>query len=274
MRSMAAKTVSIIVPAYNQAPYLAACLDAIWFQDYPSLEIIVVNDGSTDETPQAITAYQRALAEDTASFAAYYDAKRDRIDRVAHARYPQAGRRLTVIRHETNRGLACALNTGFSAATGAYCTYIPADDVPLPSMIAAMAAVLDEGADFAYADMAIVNDAGHWLRRFALPDYSFKRCFGDWYLCGVAKLYRTDLHARYGFYDETLLAHDHELFLRFAEQGARFVHIPHVLMYVRDHGRRETDIHAPGNWNRLLTESKALVLRARAHEEKMTGEQA
>jgi glycosyltransferase involved in cell wall biosynthesis len=262
---MPPETVSIVVPTFNQARYLPACLDAVWFQDYPDLEVLVVDDGATDDTRDVLAAYVRGLAEDTASFASRYDAGRDVIERVVHPRYPREGRRLRLIHHETNRGLAAALNTGFAAATGAYCTYIPSDDAPLPAMISVLAQALDRGADFAYADMAVVDDAGRWLRRFALPDYSFERCFCDWYLCGVAKLYRASLHARFGLYDEALLAHDHELFLRFAEGGAAFVHVPQVLMYVRDHARREVDIHAPDNWNRLLEESKVLVARARAH---------
>lgn len=260
---MAPATASVVIPAYNQARYLAACLDAVWFQDYPDLEILVVNDGSTDETPAVLDAYLRGLSTDTASYASRYDAARDVIERVVHPRYPREGRRLRLLRHETNRGLAAALNTGFAAATGTWCTYIPADDVPVPSMIAELAAMLAAGADFAYADMAIVDEAGRWLRRFSLPDYSFRRSFADWYLCGVAKLYRTELHARFGYYDETLLAHDHALFQRFALAGARFVHVPKVLLYVLDHGRREVDIHAPANWNRLLEESKVLVGQAR-----------
>ncbi len=255
---------SVIVPAYNQAQYLAACLDAVWFQDHPELEIIVVNDGSSDDTEAVLAEFARAVAEDRVSYASRYDAERDVIERVEQPRYPSVGREFRVIRHETNKGLACALNTGFAAATGEYCTYIPSDDAPLPSMISEMAAELSRGADFAYADMAIVDDSGRWVRRFALPDYSFERSFADWYLCGVAKLYKTELHRRFGWYDEALLAHDHELFQRFAEGGAKFVHIPHVLMHVRDHARREVDIHAPSSWNRLLEESKTLVLRARA----------
>ena len=259
---------TIVVPTFNQAQYLAACLDSVWFQDYPELEVIVVNDGSKDGTDEVLAAFTRALAEDTVSYASYYDAERNVIERVFEPRYPQAGRELKIIRHETNRGLACALNTGFAAATGAYCTYVPSDDALLPSMVSEMVAELERGADFVYSDMAIVDDAGHWVRRFALPDYSFGRSFADWYLCGVAKLYRTELHRRFGFYDEALLAHDHELFQRFAEGGASFVHIPRVLMYVRDHAKREVDIHAPTSWNRLLEESKVLVARARAHMDK------
>lgn len=262
---MTQPAVSIIVPTYNQGQYLAACLDSIWFQDYPDLEIIVVNDGSTDSTQAVLSAYQHAVANDRTSFASRYNETTDAIERTWHPRYPQEGRRLRIVQHECNRGLAPALNTGFGAATGVYCTYVPSDDMLLPSMISEMVVDLEAGADFVYADMAIVDDAGHWVRRFALPDYSFEGCFADWYLCGVAKLYRTDLHRRYGWYDETLLAHDHELFLRFAEHGAVFRHIARVLMYVRDHAKREVDIHAPSNWNRLLEESKVLVRRARSH---------
>jgi glycosyltransferase involved in cell wall biosynthesis len=257
--------VTLVVPVYNQAQYLPICLDSIWFQDYGNLEVVLVNDGSTDGTEQAVADFERALAEDTTSYASYFNTETNVIERVEHPRFPQTGRELRVIHHGRNRGLAPALNTGFAAATGEFCTYVPADDVLLPSMVTEMVAALQAGADFVYADMAIVDDAGRVVRRFGLPDYSFERCFGDWYLCGVAKLYRTDLHARFGYYDEALLAHDHELFQRFAEGGARFTHIPRVLMNVRDHARREVDIHAPSSWNRLLEESKVLVRRARTH---------
>lgn len=257
--------VTLVVPVYNQAQYLPICLDSIWFQDYDNLEVILVNDGSTDGTAQAIADFERALVDDKTSYASYFNAETNVIERVEHPRFPQAGRELRVIHHERNKGLAPALNTGFGAATGEFCTYVPADDILLPSMVTEMVAALQAGADFVYADMAIVDDAGRVVRRFGLPDYSFERCFGDWYLCGVAKLYRTGLHARFGYYDEALLAHDHELFQRFAEGGARFTHIPRVLMNVRDHAKREVDIHAPSSWNRLLEESKVLVRRAREH---------
>ncbi len=257
--------VSVIVPTYNQAGYLPTCLDALMFQEYPSLEIIVVNDGAQDDTAAVLEAYIAGLPVEQVSFASRYDEATDRIERTWHPRYPAVGRSLRVITHEHNRGLAPALNTGFRAATGAYCTYVPSDDVCYPAMLAEMAAVLDQGADFVYADMFIVDDAGRILRRFALPDYSIERCFADWYLCGVAKLYRRDLHERVGWYDEALLAHDHDLFQRFAMHGAVFSHLPKALMAVRDHDRsREVDIHSPENWKRLLEESKTLVRALRA----------
>jgi len=259
--------VSVIVPAYNQAAYLPACLDSIWFQDHEDLEIIVVNDGSTDGTPQVLRDYERGLASGTASFASRYDSDTGELERVRHPRYPQDGREFRVICHRANRGLAAALNSGFRACTGEACTYVPADDWCMPGMLSELVrALVETPADFVFADMLIVDDRFQVVRRFDLPDYSFQRSFADWYLCGDAKLYRRALHEEYGYYDETLLAHDHELFLRFAMGGARFTHVAKALFAKRDHaGGREVDIHAPENWSRLIGESKNLVLAAREH---------
>lgn len=229
-------TVSVIVPAYNQARYLRACLDSLWFQDYPDIEIVVVNDGATDDTPQVLATFQNDLETLMTSFASRYDAAADRLERTWHPVYAQDGRRLRIVTHERNRGLAAALNSGVEACAGTYCTYVPCDDLAYPHMLSSLVDALQEQeADFAYADMHIVDDAMHVLRHFRLPAYSFEACFGDWYLCGVCKLYARSLHTRFGGYDETLLAHDHELFQRFAMGGARFVHVPRALMAVRDH---------------------------------------
>ncbi len=259
--------VSVVVPTYNQAHYLASCLDSLWFQDHDDLEIIVVNDGSTDNTAQVLEDSLRRLETDQASYASYYDPAADVLERVRHRRYPATGRAITVLTHPANQGLAAALNTGFKAATGEACTYVPSDDWCMPQMLSELAHALEQGpADFAYADMLIVNDVFQVVRRFDLPDYSFRRCFADWYLCGDAKLYRRELHERHGYYDEALLAHDHDLFLRFALGGARFTHVSRALFAKRDHaGGREVEIHAPANWQRLINESKRLVLAAREH---------
>ena len=257
--------VSVVVPTYNQSKYLPACLDSLWFQDYKNIEIIVINDGSTDSTHEVLENYQTRLNSEQVSYASYYDETNDSVQRTFHQRYPKDGRTLKVIELEKNQGLATALNLGFRKCTGDYCTYIPSDDICFPTMINELSSALEKNdADFAYGDMFIVDDGGSILREFELPDYSFKRCFQDWYLCGLAKLYRRNLHQKFGFYDEALLAHDVELYLRFAMNGAKFVHVPKVLMAVRDHGpERQIDIHSPTNWSRLIDECKELVRKAR-----------
>ena len=256
--------VTIVVPVFNQSDYLPICLDSLLFQDYPFLEIIIVNDGSTDATLQVIENYLQNVRIQNVSYASDFKSDRCEVERRIEPRYPQSGRKIRVIHHNVNRGLGCALNTGFKAASGKYCTFIASDDTLLPGMIRKLAAFLDQGADFAYADMHIVDDQGRILRRFSLPDYSFEKTFCHWYFCGVCKLYRRELHDMAGYYDENIKPQDHEMFLRFAMNGAKFVHVPKVLANVRIHDKdRHVYNHSSTNWDQLYRESAELVLKAR-----------
>ncbi len=262
--------ISVVVPTYNQADYLAACLDSLWFQDWPALEIVVVADPSPDETLGVLAAYETAVGRDRVSYASRLEPD-GTVSRTWHDRYPKQGRELIVIRNEVRQGHTQSYNIGFQAARGDYCTYVASDDLCHPRMLSALAGPLvrDE-ADFVYADTFIVDDAMRILREFKLPDYDFGSCFCDWYLCGVAKLYRRSLHARFGWYDPAYLANDHEFYLRLAMGGARFVHIPKTLYSIRSHDQegRARDVHSEENWRRLMRESSELVRKARAFQEK------
>jgi glycosyltransferase involved in cell wall biosynthesis len=180
-------------------------------------------------------------------------------------RLPQ-NRRIKIITNETNLGATNTYNRGFAEATGIYCTFIPSDDIPHPSMIDRMVSVLERtGADFVYADSIIVNDWGRIVRRLPMPQYEFKRCFADWFHIGMAKLYRRSLHEEVGFYDPNYrLANDYDMYLRFALAGANFVHVPEVLYSVRQHGPdRQTGQHSKENWKRMYEESVRCARRAR-----------
>lgn len=262
--------VSVVVATFNQSDYLPICLDSIWFQDYPNIEIIVVNDGSTDRSREVLQKYQRTIEEEETSYAAFYNTHSRAVERIRHRRYPHEGRTLVVIDCETNSGLSTALNTGFKRARGAYVTFIASDDVLLPSMCSTLHdALLNNNADFAYADMHIIDDDGRILRRFSLPDYTFEHSFCDWYLCGVCKLYKRELHDRYGYYSLEHVSQDHEMYLRFALGGARFLHVPEVLAQVRIHEKeRKVGNHTNEMESRQIKDSIALVLKARASLQK------
>lgn len=261
------KKISIVIATYNQAGYLPVCLDSVWFQDWPEIEIIVVNDGSSDETEMVLDAYLEAVLSNRVSYAGNYREETATVERYEHLRYPSKGRDFRIIHHPGNRGLGAALNTGFKAACGTYCTFIASDDMLLPTALSDLARAMEKSnADFAYADLHIVDDDGRILRRFLLPDYSFKNAFCHWYMCGVCKLYRRTLHDRVGYYDEKIKPQDHDMYLRFAMSGARFVHVPKVLANVRIHDSdRQVDNHTPANWNKLYEESAALVVKARRY---------
>ncbi|MGJ8729861.1 glycosyltransferase family 2 protein [Listeria aquatica] len=90
--------VSVIIPAYNVSEYIDACIDSVMNQSYPDLEVIVVEDGSTDDTGEKLKQLQQ--------------------------KYPS----LQVIRKE-NGGLSAARNDGVKLSTGTYLAFVDSDDV-------------------------------------------------------------------------------------------------------------------------------------------------
>jgi len=265
---MEAPLVTIVIPTYNQSRYLPITLDHVLNQDYKKIELIIVNDCSSDDTEKVIKEYVSSLKTEQVSRMDRYENKcgEEVFVRSYSPRLPQ-NRVIKVLRNETNLGATNTYNRGFMEASGEYSTFIPSDDIPHPLMISRMVSTLEEtGADFVYADSIIVDDTGQIMRRLPMPDYDFSRCFGDWYHLGVAKLYRRSLHDRVGYYDEEYrLANDYDMYLRFAQAGARFVHLPEVLYSVRNHGPdRQTGQHSEENWERMYDESARCAKRARA----------
>jgi Glycosyl transferase family 2 len=103
--------VTVVMPAYNAEPYVSEAIAGVLSQSYRDFELIVVDDGSSDDTRDAIAAFR----DD----------------------------RLVVAEHDANRGVAAALNTGLQLARGEYIAVQHADDVSLPQRLAAQVAVLD-----------------------------------------------------------------------------------------------------------------------------------
>ena len=101
---METPTISVVVPVYNVKAYLAACIDSLIRQNYPKLEIILVDDGSTDGSGVDCDAY----------------AKKDP--------------RIRVI-HQQNLGLSGARNRGIKEATGEYLTFVDSDDTVAPDYV-------------------------------------------------------------------------------------------------------------------------------------------
>ena len=258
------KKISVVIPSYNHAQYIEACLDSIYFSDYPEIEIIIVDDHSLDGSADVISAWIENLDVEEVSFAARYNSETDEIERTIHKRYNRPGRTIFFDPSETNLGSTQNYNRGFKMATGDYCTFIASDDIVHPQMFSELAKPLDDDtADFAYCDMFVIDDQQRIMREFKLPDYDFEKSFGDWYLCGVATLYRRSLHLEYGFYDESAMADDHECYLRFAMNNARFVHIPKTMYSIRSHHNRTVGLHSEERFNALLNYSKRLTLKAR-----------
>ncbi|MDJ0814949.1 MAG: glycosyltransferase [Desulfobacterales bacterium] len=261
--------VSIVVPTFNQAKFLPVALDSVIFQDYPNIEVIICNHGSTDNTYSVIEKYVNATKNDMVEYLAYYnsEAVNDKYVRQVERRYPQ-DRMVKVIQSEENIGGTRSYNEGFKQASGDLCTYLVADDYFLPNALSEMVDTLEQtNSDVVYSDMFVVDNKGCILQHLRKPEYDFKACFADWFHLGVSRLYRRELHDKVGFYDPGYRnANDYDMFLRFASAGAKFVHIPKVLYCTRKH--YANDPSEPASWRNngyanLLRECTICALRAR-----------
>jgi glycosyltransferase involved in cell wall biosynthesis len=97
--------VSVVFPFYNEEKYIGTAIESIINQSYKHLEILMINDGSTDRTPEIVNSY----------------AEKDS--------------RIKVINIPINKGLINSLNTGIAAATGEYIARMDADDISAPDRI-------------------------------------------------------------------------------------------------------------------------------------------
>lgn len=201
--------VSIVLPTYNQAHYLPEALNSVFAQTYRDVELLVVNDGSTDATAAVLADYQQR-------------------------------HEFTVIMQE-NQGLPCALNAGFAQTYGDYLTWISSDNVMLPEMLSALVEALDKDPSFGlvYADRYLMNEEGRDLGRFNTSDY-------DPYLLLHANLvhccflYRRECMERVGGYDpEFIYGEDWEYWIRISRYY-RMKHVPQALYRYRLHGTSMT----------------------------------
>lgn len=194
-----APLVSIILPTFNRAGRLAGAIESCLAQTYPSIEVVVVDDGSTDKTPAV-------LAE--------LSAQDPRVRAL----------------HQPNARLPRALNAGFRASLGEYLTWTSDDNTYAPDAIALMAAALDANPDvgLVYCDYLEVADGGGESRRVHLPEPTLlpsQNCVGACFL------YRRAVYEAVGEYDPDLfLAEDYDYWLRVAKRFP-LLHLPDVCPY-------------------------------------------
>jgi len=112
---MSQERVSIVMATYNRAATLGRAIDSVLRQDHPFWELIVVDDGSTDDSPELLRGYD--------------------------------DQRINVVVHNHNRGVTAAKNAGLELVSGEWFTFLDSDDEALPNALAAMLAVVDAHPD-------------------------------------------------------------------------------------------------------------------------------
>ncbi len=201
--------VSIVVPCYNQANYLKQAIESVLLQDYPRIELIVMDDGSTDGTRTVLASYAGKFHCESHS----------------------------------NMGQAATLNKGWRMSKGEILSYLSADDFLLPGAVKKSVEKLltDPKIVLTYCDFNRVDPESRVLWRVRAPDYSY-RDLAVGIVCqpGPGVFFRRDAFERAGFWDELLRQiPDYAYWLRLGLEGA-FVRIPEVLAAYRVHDRSQS----------------------------------
>lgn len=182
----ASEKVSIVLPTYNGAKYIQQSIGSCLKQTYKNIELIIVDDGSTDKTTEIIKSYHDA--------------------------------RIRYIRHRKKKGLAHALNTGFAKATGEYLTWTSDDNYYAEKAVESMVDTLrtNKKIDFAYANYYMINEDGKVLQSIrGAPSKNLKEgnCIGPCFL------YRRKIYEIIGEYNpEAFLVEDYEYWIRISKR--------------------------------------------------------
>ncbi len=202
---------SVVIPAYNQGRFLAEAVGSALHQTLPDVEVIVVDDGSTDETP--------SICADLATRP-----------------------RVTIIR-QANAGLPAARNRGLAASRGEFVCFLDSDDVLLPTHLAQLVAACGSDAQvgFAYGDVQMVDESGQPSSSFSVGA-SRRTTSGDileslligGYFPPHAVVVRRAVLDQVGAFDDALGGHaDYELWLRIAAAGYQAVYVDERLAKYR-----------------------------------------
>jgi len=195
---------SIVIPAYNQAGYLEEAISSVLSQDYPRIELIVLDDGSSDDTPSVLERFR----------------ERCRCER--HA----------------NMGQAATLEKGWSMARGEILSYLSADDLLLPGAVTAAMRELERHPEvvLTYSDFNLIDPASKFIRRVTRRNYALRTLAVDLVcLPGPGAFFRSRAYRAAGPWNPALRQiPDFEFYLRLALQGP-FLRIPQVLAAYRVH---------------------------------------
>lgn len=144
--------VSIIIPAYNVAKYIPQCIESCIAQTYHDIEIIIINDGSTDTTLDIITSYARS------------------------------DNRMKVI-DQPNQGVVCARQKGVVAASGEWILFVDGDDYIAPDMVESMLSyTVSESSQIVVCDFAYIKSSGKKVVRNQIPPVITRESIAEYFL--------------------------------------------------------------------------------------------
>lgn len=206
----ASPRISVLMPVYNAESYLAAAVESILAQTWQDFEFLIMDDGSSDRTPQILQAYA------------------------------QNDPRIHVYQSQ-NQGVSAARNSLLQKARGEYVAVMDADDIALPHRLAAQIHYLDHHPEIVCVGGShdLIDEQGRFLTTLKLPETDEQiqalALAGHGSICHPCACMRRSPVLQVGGYDERLKsAHDLDLWLKLGEVG-QLTNLPEVVLQYRIH---------------------------------------
>lgn len=198
--------ISIVTPNYNQGQFIEETIRSILLQDYPNLEYIIINGGSTDNSVEIIKKYEQWL---------------------------------TYWVSEADSGQTNALNKGFEKATGDLIAWMNADDIYMPGALIQVGQswINNKKKDniFIYGNAEIYNELRGISNYRNLENFSVDILSRESFFCSASSFFTKEHFEHVGRFDESLhYGFDFDFWIRLTEDSHN-VHIPHILAKCRIH---------------------------------------
>jgi glycosyltransferase involved in cell wall biosynthesis len=186
-------SVSIIVPTYQCGQFLSQAIESVLAQTYKNYEIIIVDDGSTDNTQEVINRYSHL-------------------------------ENIKIVR-QSNQGPAAARNRGIKLSSGEYIAFLDADDLWLPTKLEKQIIFLEQHplADMVYCDAYIFSGNFTWKKTLfnispPASENVFERLFQLNFIPILTVVLRRNIFKTSGFFDESIIGpEDYDLWLRICQ---------------------------------------------------------
>jgi glycosyltransferase involved in cell wall biosynthesis len=203
--------VSIVTPSYNQAPFLEQTIRSVLEQDYPRIEYMIVDGGSTDGSVDIIQKYAIGMGRVTPPITWWVS--------------------------EKDSGQGEAINKGLSRAKGEIIAWINSDDYYLPNAISSAVKIFEQNPDVSliYGDMLAVDQNSQTINVLKYTQYSLKDLLCFQIIGQPAVFMRREAYQKAGGLDTTFhFMLDHHLWIRIAGQG-KILHVSQIWAAARYH---------------------------------------